>query len=200
MPHQLSANKASIGWESESAAGLDAMLKAIDLAEGYYVLTGRYALPERETARVDRGFRLERIVKNLTAEDRNGTKENPYRLGDTLLITYRLIADSRQYYVALEDSLPAGIETINPNIASIGEFFALPQVDDPLLELSHSEIRDKNALLYFDRVEAGPGVAMTLARVTSAGEFIWPATSATPMYDARVSGLSASSMIYTVGE
>ncbi len=200
MPHELSANKASVAWQSPTAAGLDAMLKAIDLTEGYFVLTGHYALPERETPRVDRGFRIERLVKNLTAEDRTGTKEKPYRLGDTLLVTYRLIADNRQYYVALEDSLPAGIETINPNISSIGEFFELPQVDDPLLDLSHTEIRDKSALLYFDRVEAGPAVAMTLARVTSAGEFIWPATTATPMYDARVSGLSASSMVYAVGE
>jgi uncharacterized protein YfaS (alpha-2-macroglobulin family) len=83
---------------------------------------------------------------------------------------------------------------VNPDLAQIGKFFEIPPTDpgDTLLDLSHSEMRDRSTLLYFDNVPPGPGVYSILARVTAAGSFRWPATQVTPMYDSRFSGLSAS--------
>src|SRR5439155_1333377 len=78
---------------------------------------------------------------------------------DQLLITYRLNTRKLQNFVALEDSLPAGVEVVNPNLALVGKFYQLPPVDpkDRFLGLSYSEMRDRAALLYFDTVDPGSG-------------------------------------------
>ncbi|HTD02102.1 MAG TPA: hypothetical protein VK637_08140, partial [Chthoniobacterales bacterium] len=113
-----------------------------------------------------------------------------------LLITYRLNTRKLQNFVALEDALPAGLEVVNPNLALVGKFFQLPPPDlqDRLLGLSYSEMRDRSALLYFDTVDPGSGTYSILARATAAGTFRWPATQVAPMYDSRFSGLSPSSL------
>ncbi len=99
---------------------------------------------------------------------------------------------------ATRSSSPTGSspKNSNPDLAQIGKFFELPPVDpgDTLLDLSHSELRDRANLLYFDQVQPGSAVYSVLARVTAAGAFRWPATQVTPMYDSRFSGLSASSV------
>jgi alpha-2-macroglobulin len=136
------------------------------------------------------------VVKNLTAPNRGGTSDAPFKLGDQLLITYRLNTRKLQNFVALEDALPAGLEVVNPNLALVGKFFQLSPTDphDRLLGLSYSEMRDRSALLYFDTVDPGSGTYSILARATAAGTFRWPATQVAPMYDSRFSGLSPSSI------
>ena len=85
-----------------------------------------YATDEVETDRVDRGFRIERVVRDLTDPKRRGDVETPFKLGDQILITYRVNTRKLQNYVALEDALPAGLETVNPDLAMIGKFFEIP--------------------------------------------------------------------------
>ena len=108
----------------------------------------------------------------------------------------------RQNYVALEDALPAGLETINPDLAMIGKFFVMPPEDagDHVLSLSHSELRDRSTLLYFDTVDPGTNTYSVLARATVAGAFRWPATQVAPMYDSRFSGLSPSTVCVVSGQ
>jgi len=79
----------------------------------------------------------------------------------------------------------------------VAQFYRLPPgvEGDIDLGLSHSELRDHTTLLYFDRIEPGHACYSVLARATSAGTFIWPATQVAPMYDARFSGLSPSSTV-----
>jgi uncharacterized protein YfaS (alpha-2-macroglobulin family) len=160
------------------------------------LLQAEYSTNEVDTDRVDRGFRIERVVKNLTDPGRVGTSETPFKLGDQLLITYRLNTRKLQNFVALEDALPAGLEVVNPNLALVAKFFQLPPADpqDRVLGLSYSEMRDRSALLYFDTVDPGSGTYSILARATAAGMFRWPATQVAPMYDSRFSGLSPSSL------
>ena len=167
-----------------------------------FLMQADYRLPQLDTPRVDRGFRVERIVRDLSDPGRKGTSAAPWRIGDQLLVTYRIFTMKQQYYVALEDSLPAAFETVNPDLAQIGKFFELPAPDpnDFLLELSHSEMRDRSTFLYFDSVPPGPGVYSILVRVTAAGTFRWPQTQVSPMYDSRFSGLSASSVCVVSAE
>ena len=98
--------------------------------------------------------------------------------------------------------LSAGIETVNPDLAQIGKFFEIPPADkgDRVLDLSHSELRDRSTLLYFDDVSPGTATYSVLARATAAGTFRWPATQVVPMYDSRFSGLSPSSVCVISGE
>ena len=191
-----------------SAAWLDCPLNEVPIVEGMnegnltYLMKAVYATDAVETDRVDRGFRVERVVRNLTDPKRRGDVDAPFKLGDQILITYRINTRKLQNYVALEDALPAGLETVNPDLAMIGKFFEMPpdNAGDRVLSLSHSEMRDRSTRLYFDVVDPGSATYLILARATAGGVFRWPTTQVVPMYDSRFSGLSPSSVCVVSGE
>jgi alpha-2-macroglobulin len=191
----VSKNGSSAAWVDRKMEN-DLVIKGLNQSALTFLMQAEYSTPEVDTDRVDRGFRIERVVKNLTDATRVGTPNAPLKLGDQLLITYRLNTRKLQNFVALEDALPAGVEVVNPNLALVGKFYQLPPPDpqDRLLGLSYSEMRDRSALLYFDTVDPGSGTYSILARATAAGSFRWPATQVAPMYDSRFSGLSPSSV------
>ena len=194
-PGVLSKNGRAIAW-LDHKLDTDLAIKALNQGALTFLLQAEYSTNEVDTDRVDHGFRIERVVKNLTDASRVGTSEAPFKLGDQLLVTYRLNTRKLQNFVALEDALPAGLEVVNPNLALVAKFFQLPPPDpnDRLLGLSYSEMRDRSTLLYFDTVDPGSGTYSVLARATAAGTFRWPATQVAPMYDSRFSGLSPSSL------
>jgi alpha-2-macroglobulin len=194
-PGVLSKNGRSAAWLDRKMSD-DLVIKGLNQSAFTFLMQAEYSTKEVDTDRVDRGFRIERVVKNLTDTKRVGSSDSPLKLGDQLLITYRLNTRKLENFVALEDALPAGLEVVNPNLALVGKFFQLPPPDpqDRLLGLSYSEMRDRSALLYFDVVHPGPGTYSVLARATAAGTFRWPATQVAPMYDSRFSGLSPSSV------
>ena len=191
----ISKNGRAAAWVDRKLEN-DLVIKGLNQSALTFLMQAEYSTSEVDTDRVDRGFRIERVVKNLTDATRAGTPNAPLKLGDQLLITYRLNTRKLQNFVALEDALPAGVEVVNPNLALIGKFYQLPPPDpqDRLLGLSYSEMRDRSALLYFDSVDPGSSTYSILARATAAGIFRWPATQVAPMYDSRFSGLSPSSV------
>jgi alpha-2-macroglobulin len=197
----LSKNGRSAAWLNCSLpdAPLTARLPQQNLT---YLLRAKYASESPQTERVDRGLQIERVVHDLTDAKRTGNAEAPFKLGDQILITYRVNTQKTQNYVALEDLLPAGLETVNPALAMIAKFFDIPpgNTNDRTLLLSHSELRDRSTLLYFNELLAGPGQYSVLARATAAGAFRWPATQISPMYDSRFSGLSPSSVCVVSAE
>jgi uncharacterized protein YfaS (alpha-2-macroglobulin family) len=192
-PGVLSKNGRSAAWIDHKLDS-DVVIRGLNQSALTFLLQAEYSSNEIDTERVDRGFRIERVIKNLTDAKRVGSSEAPLKLGDQLLITYRLNTRKLQNFVALEDALPAGLEVVNPNLALVGKFFQLPPPDpqDRLLGLSYSEMRDRSAVLYFDIVDPGSGTYSILARATAVGTFRWPATQVAPMYDSRFSGLSPS--------
>lgn len=197
-----SRNGCSAAWLDRK---IDNQLSVTGLNKGAltFLMKAEYSTNDVQTDRVDRGFRVERVVKNLTDARRSGEANAPFKIGDQLLITYRMQTKKLQSYVALEDALPAGLEVVNPNLAAVAKFFELPNDDAQdrhVLDLSHSEMRDRATLLYFDDFEPGTGTYSVLARATAAGTFRWPATQVVPMYDSRFSGLSPSSLCVVSGE
>jgi uncharacterized protein YfaS (alpha-2-macroglobulin family) len=187
-PDAVSPNKSAAAW-----TGRD-LTKAADLkisglgagAKGTFVLNARRQLAESEDAPVQKGLRLDRMVKNLTDPSRKGTPESPFRLGDELLITYRFQSSKPQSFLALEDALPAGIEVLNPNLALFAKFYQVPEEQGvATASLSHSEMRDSRTNLFFDESPAGLQSYSVLARATAAGSFTWPAAQISPMYDSR---------------
>src|SRR5438045_9488564 len=105
-----------------------------------------YSTSEADTDRVDRGFRIERVVKNLTDAKRVGTSDAPLKLGDQLLVTYRVNTRKLQNFVALEDALPAGLEVVNPNLALVGKLFRVPPADpeEAVVAEQFSELTDRS--------------------------------------------------------
>lgn len=196
-PDAVSENDSAVAWAKRDLAKLaDFAVAGLPTLKspGSYVLSAAYRTEETQTPLVSQGMKIERIVKNLTEARRDGSSEAPFQLGDELLISYRFFTDKPQSYVAVEDLLPAGLEVINPNLALFGKFYSVPaEPGVTQADLSHSEIRDQQTNLYFDRLETGARSYSVLARATAAGRFIWPATQMTPMYDSRFFGRSPSS-------
>jgi uncharacterized protein YfaS (alpha-2-macroglobulin family) len=200
----LSRNGASAGWLAlplpqkgdETQKGLNT---GVPLS---YLMSAQYRTDEIETGREDRGFRIERVVKNLTDPKRTGTTDAPFKLGDDVFIVYRVFTRKLQNYVALEDLLPAGLETVNPDLPMIGKFYPYPMeaTNEQVLELSHSELRDQATQLYFYEIDPGASVYAVLARATVAGTFRWPSTQIAPMYDSRFTGISPSSTCVVTGD
>ena len=162
---------------------------------GSYLLRSRYQLPEPER-RLDRGFRLERLVRNLTDAKRDGSGAAPFALGDELLVTFRVLTERGQAYVALEESLPAALETLDPDYLRLTlREKAGADTGEGQLSLSHWEKRDDRTLWYFDEVAPGTLAYSVVVRVTTSGSFQWPGATISPMYDHRFSGLGAGSTI-----
>jgi alpha-2-macroglobulin len=166
-----------------------------------YLLTAEYTPPGNlaDNDRRDRGFRLERVVKNMTDPKRDGSAAAPYQLNDRLLITYRIVTPKQHYYVALEDELPAGLETINPDLKMLADMYEVPEPRS-WLDLSHVERRDRKTVLYFDQLPSGSTSYSVLARVSAGGSFRWPSSTVTPMYDLRSSGQSPANDISVAGD
>ena len=198
----LSKNESSAAWLDRNLSD-ELSLTGLTKAAMTFLVRAEYSTAEINTDRLDRGLRVERVVHNVTDPKRTGDTVAPFKIGDQLLVTYRITSRKKQNYVALEDDLPAGLEVVNPNLAMIGKFFELPANDSPnghVLALSYSEMRDRATLLYFDNFEPGTGTYSVLARASAAGTFCWPATQVAPMYDTRFSGLSPSSVCVIAGE
>ena len=209
VPTEVSRNKLSAAWTGQDVRKVSEFAPTLSgsnasLAGLSCLMDAQFRMESidlEKDNRTDRGFRVERVVKNMTDPARTGEASAPYKLGDQLLITIRLISPKRHHYVAVEGELPGCLETINPNIESVARSYSIPmEAGDMQLALSYSELRDKTTCLYFNRVEPGVAVYSVLARVTSAGSFRWPATQAVPMYDSRFSGVSAASEVHAVGE
>jgi alpha-2-macroglobulin len=207
-PLEISDPDALLSKNGRSAAWLNCLLPDVSLNASLnrqnlsYLMRAIFTADSLETERINRGIGIERVVHDLTDSKRSGTADAPFKLGDQILITYRINTQKTQDYVALEDLIPAGLETVNPALAMIAKFFEVPteDTDDRALLLSHSELRDRSTLLYFNELPAGNGTYSVLARATAAGTFRWPATQISPMYDSRFSGLSPSSVCVVSGE
>lgn len=195
-PDAAAPNKSAAEWTGR-ALSRAADLKISGLgaaAKGTFFLKARRQLAEAENAPVQNGLRLDRVVKNLTDPTRKGTPESPFLLGDELLITYRFRSDKPQSFLALEDSLPACIEVLNPDLDLFGKFYKVPEETGVQTAApSHSEMRDSRTVLFFDEVPAGLLSCPVLARATAAGTFTWPASQISPMYDSRFYSRTAPS-------
>ncbi len=203
-PQNISENESAVAWTGEDLAKIaDFVVKGLPAPKppGSFVLSASYFSGEKKTALESQGLRIERVVKNLSEASRNGSAAAPFKLGDQLLISYRITAEKPQSFVAVEDLLPGGIEVVNPNLAMFGKHYALP--DEPgvaTLDVSHSAMRDQQTNLYFDHLPAGTAAYSVLARATAAGTFIWPATQIQPMYDSRFFGRSPSGTCVVASE
>ena len=197
-PSALSKNNISVGWLGVPVQQIsETFPKALQPGvKASYLLRVSYQLPEGERP-PDSGLHLERTVRNLTDASRTGLAEAPFKLGDQVLITYELNADTAQSYVEVEDQLPACLETVNPKLPLIARYFRLPiEAGVNTLPLSHVELRAARTVLYFEKIAPGRNVYSVLAHVTTPGVFHWPETRVQPMYDARFSGVSSAMLIY----
>ncbi len=197
-PDYVSENQVSVAWKEAPLQALqDLALRLGKARDKRYYLVRAEVLRQPDSTEVleDRGFRAERVLRNLTDSNRTGSDEAPFQMGDEVLITYRLQARMNHHYVALTDELPGCFEVVNFNLPQVARLYQLPEGTESDLFLSHDELRDQSVNLYFDYVSAGPHTYSIIARVTAAGTFTWPATAIGPMYQPYFGGLTAGNEV-----
>ena len=193
----ISKNLLSVAWKKQPLTSLGTIKIKNDNHPIYYLANASVLRNEENSKREDRGIRIERVIQNLTNPNRAGTPENPLMIGDEVLITYRLLSERDHFFVAVTDELAASLEVVNFNLAQVAAFYSLPQgTEKKRLYLDHSELRDSSARLYFNRLSKGDNTYSLLARVTSAGQFSWPACTITPMYEPRFNGLGNKTTLF----
>ncbi|MDP6859938.1 MAG: alpha-2-macroglobulin family protein, partial [Verrucomicrobiales bacterium] len=193
----ISKNQLSVAWKKQPLTNLNAIKLKNDNHPTYYLANASVLRDEENSKREDRGIRIERVIQNLTDAKRTGTPENPLKIGDEVLITYRLLSERDHFFVAVTDELAASLEVVNFNLAQVAAFYSLPNgINNQNLHLDHSELRDSSANLYFNRLKKGESTYSLLARVSSAGQFNWPACTITPMYEPRFNGLGNKTTLF----
>jgi alpha-2-macroglobulin len=164
-----------------------------------YLFRASYTAPASAMPPRSQNFALERHWQNLTDPKRLGTAEAPWKLGDQVLVTYQLTTERAHSYVEVEDQLPACLETVNPKLPLVAEYYKLPvEAGVNTLPLSNVEQRTATTKLYFEKTLPGKNVYSVLERVAVAGTFHWPGTQLRPMYDNRFFGFSDPTIVYCV--
>ncbi|MDX9719562.1 MAG: alpha-2-macroglobulin family protein [Myxococcota bacterium] len=170
----------------------------------YYRLGLRYAPSSLELEPLDRGFAVERSYQAV--DDNAEVQQNEdgtwrIKLGATVRVTLKMVANNRRYHVALVDKLPAGFEAMNANLAGTPEAAGSSgsahrrnwQYSYHWFE--HENLRDERTEAFCSLLWEGEYSYSYLARATTPGDFVAPPASAEEMYSPEVFGRSASTRV-----
>ena len=195
-----------MAWLVEDAAPQDLVLAKEGPGRLYYRLGLRYAPKDLELAPADRGFVVERRYESVDEDgDVSRDADGTWRIGAGARVRVRvtMVADARRHHVALVDPMPAGLEAINPELATTGDLPPDPQSDTqgapwrwwwgPWYE--HDNLRDERAEAFTSLLHAGVYEYTYLARATTPGHFVVPPPKAEEMYEPETFGRGASARV-----
>ena len=169
----------------------------------YYRLGLRYAPDDLELDPRDEGFVVERVYEAV--DDPDDVRRNPdgswdIAAGATVRVRLTMVADAQRTHVALIDPLPAGLEAVNPALATS---LTVP-ADDSSVSYSgswywqwfeHQNLRDDRAEAFTSYLPGGTYEYTYVARATTPGEFVVPPTRAEEIFAPEVFGRSASATV-----
>lgn len=119
----------------------------------------------------------------------DGTPVNsPVTAGDVVTVRVRVQTSTPLEYVLVSDQLPAGLEPLNPALATSG-----PQGgQNPAQreEYSHRDLRDSEAAFYVTKLSAGDHTFTYQAQASTPGSYQAPPAVAWQMYDPAVMAAS----------
>ncbi|MEM9453838.1 MAG: alpha-2-macroglobulin family protein [Myxococcota bacterium] len=171
----------------------------------YYRVGMRYAPRDLKLPPYDAGFAVERSYEAVDDEadvrrDAEGTWH--IKAGARVRVRVKMVADGRRYHVALVDPLPAGLEVLNPSLATTG---ALPP--DPEDEerggywwwartwYEHQNMRDERVEAFTSLLWSGVYDYDYVARATTPGRFVVPPSKAEEMYHPETFGRGSADVV-----
>jgi uncharacterized protein YfaS (alpha-2-macroglobulin family) len=194
-----------------SAPSADLLLAREGKGRLYYRLGLRYAPESLVLESRDQGFTVERRYEGADAaadvrRDADGTWR--VRAGTRVRVKLTMVATARRYHVALVDPLPAGLEALNPALATTGSLPAGPPdavtlVGAPGLGgprwpgswwfwtrpwYEHQNLRDERVEAFASLVWDGVWEYAYVARATTPGSFVVPPPKAEEMYHPETFG------------
>jgi hypothetical protein len=180
----------------------------------YYRVGLRYAPQSLQLPPAEFGFVVERKYEAL--DDPKDVRRDPdgtwrIRAGARVKVTLTMVAQDRRYHVALVDPLPAGLEPVNPELATTGKL-DLPRDEQngggpvpygskrgwswwwgPWYE--HQNLRDERVEAFTSLLWDGVHNYTYTARATTPGAFVVPPARAEEMYAPETFGRSASDRV-----
>jgi uncharacterized protein YfaS (alpha-2-macroglobulin family) len=172
----------------------------------YYRIGMQYAPASLKLDAADYGFTVQREYEAIdnasdVARDDNGVWH--IKAGAKIRVRLTLVAPTRRYHVALVDPIPAGLEPMNPELATTG---SIPQ--DPKQEANtprwwwwsrpwyeHQNLRDERAEAFTSLLWEGVYNYSYVARATTPGTFVVPPSKAEEMYHPETFGRSATDRV-----
>jgi uncharacterized protein YfaS (alpha-2-macroglobulin family) len=166
----------------------------------YFRVGATYAPSNLNLEAADYGFRVERAYEAVDdAGDVRRDAEGVWHVkaGARVRVRVRLSNPARRYHVALVDPLPAGLEALNPELATTG---ALPDGsrEDGVVRFGrgvtdyyrywrgtwyeHQNLRDERAEAFASLLWEGEHEYSYFARATTPGLFVVPPAKAEEMY------------------
>ena len=172
----------------------------------YYRIGMTYAPASLKLAAADFGFVVERRYEAVDdPKDVTRAADGVWHIkaGARVRVRLSMVNDNRRYQVALVDPLPAGLETLNPALATTG-----PIPTDPAQQQArgaywwwtgpwyeHQNLRDERVEAFASLLWEGVHVYDYVARATTPGHFVVPPPHAEEMYMPETFGRGASDRV-----
>jgi uncharacterized protein YfaS (alpha-2-macroglobulin family) len=156
-----------------------------------------YAPEDLKVPAADYGFVVERTYEGVddpkdVTKDAQGTWH--FKAGSRIRVKLSMVNENRRYMVALVDPMPAGIEAMNPALATTGPVPQSPSAPDdqnnsrgrywwwygPWYE--HQNMRDERVEAFASLLWEGVHKYEYVARATTPGNFVVPPPKAEEMY------------------
>ncbi|MCB9795237.1 MAG: Ig-like domain-containing protein [Alphaproteobacteria bacterium] len=172
----------------------------------YYRVGLRYAPEDLVLEPADHGFSVERRYVAVddpgdVSRDADGTWH--VKAGARVRVKLTMVAEARRTHVALVDPLPAGLEPLNPALATTG---AIPE--DPNEQASggrywwwsrtwyeHQNLRDERVEAFTSLLWDGVHEYSYVAIATTPGRFVVPPTKAEEMYHPETFGRTSTDIV-----
>ena len=173
----------------------------------YYRIGLRTAPASLDLAALDRGFVVARTYEAVddpadVTRDADGTWH--VRAGARVRVRLTMVAESQRTHVALVDPVPAGLEIVNPTLATSQE---APATEDEATDdgpdetlwwgpwFDHQNVRDDRAEAFAGYLGAGVYDYSYIAQATTPGRFVVPPTRAEEIYAPETFGRAATDRV-----
>jgi hypothetical protein len=124
------------------------------------------------------------------------------RAGARVRVALRMVAPARRYHVALVDPLPAGLEPLNPALATTEEVPPPEDAEDPWARpwwlgrwYDHENLRDEGVEACARQLQAGMHTYRYVARATTPGTSVVPPAKAEEMYHPETFGRTGTDRV-----
>ena len=172
----------------------------------YYRIGMTYAPASLKLAAADYGFVVEREYEGV--DDPKDVVRQPdgtwkIKAGARVRVNLKMVNENRRYHVALVDPMPAGLEPMNPALATTG-----PIPTDPAQQQTrdrywwwygpwyeHQNMRDERVEAFAALLWEGVHSYSYVARATTPGNFVVPPPKAEEMYMPETFGRGASDRV-----
>jgi len=180
----------------------------------YYRIGMKYAPKNLKLAPADYGFTV--LRKYEAVDDPTDVKQNPdgswtIKAGARVRVRLTMVAQARRYHVALVDNLPAGLEILNPALATT-ESIPGDSGNTSVVEygsrsygrgyywwrqywFEHQNFRDERAEAFASLLWEGVYNYSYVARATTPGQFVVPPAKAEEMYHPETFGRTGTDFV-----